>query len=180
MILFGILILHELGHSFIAKNYKINTGKIGIGIYLFLPVFYINLNEIWRLEKRKRMMINLGSIYFQLLIGLILIIIFYVIGSNMVGGLIKLNFLIAILNLNPLVRFDGYWTLSDFLNDNNLYNNSTKLFRSWLRFKFPKSSKSLIVYTIFKTIFFAYIYYMLIKLAIFLLTIFFKFLWNLI
>jgi putative peptide zinc metalloprotease protein len=137
LILFGILIGHEMGHSFIAKSYKINTGQIGIGIYLYLPVLYINLNEIWRLEKKKRMMINLGGIYFQLFIGLILIIIFYSTGSNMVGGLIKLNFLIAMLNLNPFVRYDGYWTLSDFLNDNNLYNNSRKLFRSWLSLKFP-------------------------------------------
>ena len=180
LILFGIFILHEMGHSFIAKSYKINTGQIGIGIYLFLPVFYINLNEIWRLEKKKRMMINLGGIFFQLLIGLVLIVLFYSTGSNMLGSLIKLNFLIAILNLNPLVRFDGYWTLADFLNDNNLYNNSTKLFRSWVAFKFPKSSKSLIVYTILKTSFFAYIYYKLIKLAIYLFTILFNFLWNLI
>jgi putative peptide zinc metalloprotease protein len=180
LILFGILLIHELGHSFIAKNYKINTGQIGIGIYLFMPVFYINLNEIWRLEKKKRMMINLGGIYFQLFIGLILIIIFYNTGSSIIGGLIKLNFAIAILNLNPLIRFDGYWALSDFLNDNNLYSNSTKLFRSWASFKFPKSSKTLIVYTILKTSFLAYIFYHLIKFAIYLLIIFFNFLWNLI
>ena len=130
------------------RPYKINTGKIGVGIYLYLPVLYVNLNEIWRLDKKKRMIINLSGIFFQLLIGLLLIIIFYCTGSNMVGGLIKLNFIIAMLNLNPFVRFDGYWTLADFLNDNNLYNNSKKLFRSWLTFKFPKSSKKLIVYTV--------------------------------
>jgi putative peptide zinc metalloprotease protein len=180
LIFFGILILHELGHSFIAKNYKINTGKIGIGIYLFMPVLYINLNEIWRLQKKKRMMINLGGIYFQLFIGLILIIIFYGTGSNMAGGLIKLNFVVAILNLNPLIRFDGYWALADFLNDNNLYNNSTKLFRSWLHFKFPKTSKTLIIYTILKISFLAYIFYHLIKFAIHLLILFFNYLWNLI
>jgi len=180
VILFGILIAHELGHSLIAKSYKINTGQIGIGIYIFLPVFYINLNEIWRLKKTKRMKINLGGIYFQLLIGLILIIMFYSIGSNMIGSIVRLNFLVAMLNLNPFVRFDGYWALADFLNDNNLYNNSKKLFRSWLSFKFPKSSKSLVIYTILRTIFFAYIFYHLIKLLIYLLPFILKFLWNLI
>jgi len=125
-------------------------------------------------------MINLGGIYFQLFIGLILIIIFHFTGSNMVGGLIKLNFVVALLNLNPLIRFDGYWALSDFLNDNNLYSNSTKLFRSWVSFKFPKVSIFLIIYTILKTFFLAFIFYHLIKFAIFLLTILFKFLWNLI
>ena len=125
-------------------------------------------------------MINLGGIYFQLLIGLILIIIFYTTGSNMVGGLIKINFIVAILNLNPLIRFDGYWALSDYLNDNNLYSNSTKLFKSWVSFKFPKTSKTLTIYTILKTSFLAYIFYHLIKFALHLLIILLKFLWNLI
>jgi putative peptide zinc metalloprotease protein len=160
-----VSVLHEIGHAVIAKINKINSGKVGIGWYFLFPVFYINLNEIWRLKRLKRIMVNLGGIYFQLLIGLFFIFCSFNVNSVIFSGLIKLNFLLVAINLNPFIKFDGYWVLSDYLNDKNLHSKSSKIIKDIIHFKRPKDcSISLILYSFGRLLFLVFIYYILLKL----------------
>ncbi|MDD2277891.1 MAG: M50 family metallopeptidase [Candidatus Margulisbacteria bacterium] len=158
-ILFIILIMHEIGHSAIAKQYNIKTGKVGLGIYLFIPVFYINLNEIWRLKKEKRVLINLGGIYFQFISSIILITLYIISKSDIIGSLIKVNFIIAMINFNPFIKFDGYWVLADLINDKDLYSHSNKAIKSWLRLKFHQYSNIVTYYSIGRIAFWIYVIY---------------------
>jgi len=161
IILFIILIMHEIGHSAIAKQYNIKTGKVGLGIYLFIPVFYINLNEIWRLKKEKRVLINLGGIYFQFISGIILITIYIISKSDIIGSLIKVNFIIAMINFNPFIKFDGYWVLADIINDKKLYYHSNKAIKSWLRLKSHQYSNAITYYSIGRIAFWVYVIYII-------------------
>ncbi|MCB6088975.1 zinc metalloprotease [Flavobacterium psychrophilum] len=175
ILLFAILILHEIGHSIFAKQYNIGTGKIGLGLYLFIiPVFYINLNEIWRLKNEKRIIINLGGIFFQLLAGIILVFIYQINQSDVLASLIKINLVIAMLNFNPFIKFDGYWALSDLLNNKDLYSQSNTAIKKWFNFKSHQYSKVITFYSIGRIIFYTFISYILINsIVIFLLS-----LWN--
>ncbi|MDR2461670.1 MAG: hypothetical protein LBD05_00460 [Mycoplasmataceae bacterium] len=164
IILFG----HELGHAFYAKQYNITAGKIGIGLYfLVFPVLYITINQIWRLSKEKRIIINCGGIIFQSLIGTILIICNLYFNNGVTFYLIKANFIVMCLNLNPLLKFDGYWILSDYLNDRKLYNNSQLLIKNWLRLKFEKiTDKKLLIYSFFRLLFILFIFYCIISVIV--------------
>lgn len=160
LLLFIVLISHELGHSFSAKLFNVNVREIGFAIYHVFPVFYVNLNESWKLDKKKRMIINLSGIYFQLIIGVVLIIVLhYFYDSIVLENLYKLNLLIVIYNLNPFIRFDGYWVLSDILNENNLNKKSNEILASIFKFKNPKSSIIIIIYALLKLIFYFWIFY---------------------
>lgn len=161
ILLFIILIVHEIGHSAIAKQYNIKTGKVGLGIYLIFPVLYINLNEIWRLKKEKRVLINLGGIYFQLISGIILIIIYLISKPDIIGSLIKVNFLIAMINLNPFIKLDGYWVLADFINNKDLYSHSNKAIKRWLSLGAHQFSKSITYYSIGRIAFWFLIIYII-------------------
>src|SRR5262249_6811358 len=54
--------LHELGHVSACRRYGISAGKIGAGLYLFLPVMYADLSSIWALPRRQRLAVNLGGV----------------------------------------------------------------------------------------------------------------------
>lgn len=161
VLLIIILIIHELGHSFSAKLFKVNVKEIGFAIYYIFPVFFINLNESWKLDKMKRTIINLSGIYFQLIIGNILIISssIMIIHNCILEYLFKLNFLIIIYNLNPFIKFDGYWVLSDILNENNLNKKSNEILGSFLKFENKKSSAILLSYTLLKLLFYFWLFF---------------------
>jgi putative peptide zinc metalloprotease protein len=161
MVLFLVFLFHEIGHSILAKLYEINSGKIGIGLYFIFPVFYININEIWRLKKDKRVIINLGGIYFQLLVGLILIILYFLTYSPVIVSLISVNIGVVIMNINPFLKFDGYWVLSDFINDNQLYIKSSIAIKQWLKFKRHSYSKFITCYAIGRLCFLIFVFYLI-------------------
>jgi putative peptide zinc metalloprotease protein len=161
-----ILILHELGHAVFAKTYNISPGKIGIGWYSLFPVFYINLNEIWRLEGTKRIIINLGGIYTQLVIGCLLVMLYMISDLSFIVRLIKLNVSTLIINLNPFIKFDGHWVLSDLLNDKDLQDKSSKTIKQLFKFQKPNQPISIIIYSIGRFAFLVFAYYLFLLLII--------------
>lgn len=169
-LLFTILILfsHEIGHSVSAQKYNINCKQIGVGIYLIFPIFYINLGEAWKLKKSKRILINLSGIYFQLIIGVGLIILNYVIENKIIIHLFFTNFIVILLNLNPFIKFDGYWILSDILNVKNLSKKSNDVIKNFfiLNFDFIKNNLWINIYSFFKFLFLLFILSYVTKLLI--------------
>lgn len=165
ILLFGILILHELGHSFAARKYNVNVKEIGFGIYYILPVFYVDLNEAWKLEKNKRVIINLSGIYLQLFSGILLFLLSVIFKnqSNILMNLYFINLSIVILNLNPFLKFDGYWILSDLINENDLNKTSNLVIKDLIKFKKPNEKWIVIFYSISKLIFIYCVISLLIK-----------------
>lgn len=149
-----ILLIHEFGHSISAKKFNVNIKELGFGIYSIFPVFYVDLGEAWKLNIKKRTIINLSGIYTQLIIGIILIVLSLIFKSNfIILGLYHANFTIIILNFNPFFKFDGYWVVSDLLNENNLMKKSTTILKKIIVLKNPKESKILVIYSILRLCF---------------------------
>lgn len=162
-ILLSILVLHELGHSICAKKYNVNVNEVGFGIYYILPVFYVDLNEAWKLDRTKRILINLSGIYVQLILGVLLYLLACLFKSqqNVFISLFFSNFAIILLNLNPFLKFDGYWIVSDLLNENNLNKTSNDIIKNFLIFKSSKPKKILLIYSFLKMIFISWVLFVL-------------------
>lgn len=120
LILILIMIIHELGHSSASKYYGIYPSDIGFGVYVFFPVFFANVTSIWLLSKYKRILVNIGGVYFQLLLNVFLIIFNYFSHTNVLIAVISMNFFVAFYSLIPFLRNDGYWIYSDYFNLPNL------------------------------------------------------------
>lgn len=120
IVVYSSIFIHELGHFFCCKYFKGNPGSIGIGIYFMAPVLFTNLDDIWRLRKRERILINLAGIYLQN-IYLFFISLLAIIFDNRDLFMFSLLFGIASLaNLVPFIKLDGYWILADYLEIPNL------------------------------------------------------------
>ncbi|GEJ33036.1 hypothetical protein FPN187_contig00095-0003 [Flavobacterium psychrophilum] len=118
---------HELGHMSALKKFKLRHGNIGFGFYLFAPTLFADVNNSWRLDMKQKIIVNLGGVYFNLIFINILFILFYFTqNSNLLILLILLIFRI-LFNLNPFLKTDGYWVLSDFTKVYNLRTKSKNI-----------------------------------------------------
>lgn len=140
-----VKILHELGHSFAVKKYGGEVHTIGIMFMLLVPLPYMDATASWAFrKKRHRVFVGAAGMLTEFFIAAVALIIW----ANVGGGLIKslaYNVLImssvstVLFNINPLMRFDGYYILTDLLDLPNLQQHSTMHLKYLLeRFVFRK------------------------------------------
>jgi putative peptide zinc metalloprotease protein len=138
---FCSLILHELGHITACNLFGATHGDIGFGFYLFVPVFYADVSDAWKLTTGKRIIIDLAGVYMELLFSLVLATIGTLTNSltpMLVGFLIIIN---TVKNLNPFLRFDAYWVIADLFNIPNLRSVSNSKLLTLMKWVTGKSSK---------------------------------------
>ncbi len=140
--LFGFVIslLHEIGHASALQFYQKQAGEIGVGFYLFYPVFYCNVSEAWFLRKQNRIVVNLAGIYFELIVSGIFIAIFQFTDKIIYAWLSSIILFRTLLNLNPFLRRDGYWILSDVANIPNLQEDSIKYVKKTITSLFKRQA----------------------------------------
>jgi len=114
------LFLHELGHAAACTRCGVKHGPIGFGIYLVFPAFYADVSDAWRLPNRKRMIIDAGGVYVTLILAWIALMVYLTTGSAVAEILTAVYGLTAFFSLNPFLRMDGYWLVSDALGIPNL------------------------------------------------------------
>jgi len=120
IVLFISVFFHELGHASACTKYNCNHGPIGIGLYLYFIVFYVDVSDAWRLNRKQRAMIDFGGMYFQLIFTLFLFILFLIFKLNIYIYTINILDLMIVMAFNPLLRWDGYWLFSDLTGVPNL------------------------------------------------------------
>jgi len=133
---------HELGHMSALKRFKLRHGDIGFGLYLFSPTLYADVNNSWRLNMKEKIIVNLGGIYFNLIfINILVLVFYYTQHSNL---LLVLFFMIfrVLFNLNPFLKTDGYWVLSDFTKTYNLRMKSKQVLSEMFFSIFKKSESN--------------------------------------
>ena len=132
---------HELGHAYMAVRYNTRVNTIGLAFLVMMPVLYTDVSDSWRLRSRKqRLMIDCGGIFVELMLAGVATFLWAFLPE---GSLRSICFTIATtswlmsiaLNLNPMMRFDGYYILSDFLGVPNLQSRAFAFGRWALREK---------------------------------------------
>ncbi|EFL90993.1 HlyD family efflux transporter periplasmic adaptor subunit [Ahrensia sp. R2A130] len=131
--------LHELGHAYMAVRYGLRVPTIGIAFMVLMPVLYTDTSGAWRLRSRKpRLMIDGAGIFTELAIAAVATLTW----AFLPDGPLRLVFFAMAttswitslaVNLNPLMRFDGYYILSDGLGFQNLQNRGFEMARWRMR-----------------------------------------------
>ena len=131
--------IHELGHAYMSVRYGLRVPTIGIAFMVLMPVLYTDTSGAWRLRsRRKRLMIDGAGIFTELALASMATFVWVFLPE---GGLRLCVFAIATtswvtslaVNLNPLMRFDGYYILYDSLGFQNLQNRGFEMARWRLR-----------------------------------------------
>jgi hypothetical protein len=128
----GLKIFHELGHALAYQEMCRRDGiapgpiRMGISIFALTPFPYTNVTGAWRLKGRKpRAVIGAGGLYLEFFAVFVATLFWAVTGA---GALQTAVFQVAmfatvsslLFNLNPLIKLDGYYIMSDLSGQPNL------------------------------------------------------------
>lgn len=126
-------VLHEFGHASSAKVFGSQVGSIGAGIYWVYPVLFADVNASWALSRRQRIAVALAGSYMDVLLIGVLGLLYLVWRNTNLLFLAGLSFTAVFINMNPFLKFDGYWVLSDVVGVPNLRNESQRALSRLLR-----------------------------------------------
>lgn len=122
-----MLFIHEFGHTSACSSFGAKHKEIGFGVYIRFPVLYSDLTDIWRLPSKNRAIVDIGGIYFQLLLNIIFFVLYKVFDDSIFLYAAYISIIHILFFINPLFRFDGYWLLSDIMGIPNLRKRSADL-----------------------------------------------------
>jgi putative peptide zinc metalloprotease protein len=130
-------IFHEFGHATACRYGGGKPGVIGAGVYLMFPAFYTDVTDSYRLPRRARLRVDLGGVYFNAI---------WIVGAAVTYHLAPYPPLLVVLafsnitiiqQLLPVVRFDGYWVLSDLVGVPDLFARIGPAVKAMLHGKAP-------------------------------------------
>jgi putative peptide zinc metalloprotease protein len=118
--------IHEFAHGLTCKHFGRSVREVGFLLIYFQPAFYCNVSDAWLLpEKSKRLWVSFAGAYFELFLWATATLIWRVTDRNTDLNYITLvvmatSAIKSVFNLNPLIKLDGYYVLSDYLEIPNL------------------------------------------------------------
>jgi Zn-dependent protease len=129
--------IHEAGHAFATKAYDRTVIRAGVGWYRFSPIAFVDTSDMWLGTRRQRIVVSLaGPAADVVTAGLLSLVALVVPCPTVAAALWALTlplYLGVLLNLNPLLEFDGYHALIDLLDRPNLRPEALGWLGRWLR-----------------------------------------------
>jgi len=118
--------LHEFGHATTCRHFGGEVHEMGVCFMLFTPCGYVDASDAWMMRhKRHKLYVTLAGVFTELIIASIAAHLWLVLPDG-IGRSLAFNAMIVasvntlIFNINPLMRFDGYYVLCDLLEIPNL------------------------------------------------------------
>lgn len=134
-----VKILHELGHAMMCKHYGLRVPTMGVAFLVMWPVLYTDATDSWRLaSRRKRASIAAAGVATEMLLACYAMLAWVILPDGLARSIALIVATTAwitslAVNSNPLMRFDGYYFLSDWLNVPNLQDRSIAIAKWRLR-----------------------------------------------
>ncbi|WXG43678.1 MAG: hypothetical protein WED04_06500 [Promethearchaeati archaeon SRVP18_Atabeyarchaeia-1] len=136
VLIFPILVVHELAHGLALTHFGASPGELGTGLYYFYPMFYCDTSESWRLSRGKRVLVSIVGPLSTLLIGSVAGLAAFFNLFPSASYLLVMTFFfayyMALLNMAPMFETDGYYALMDILNIPNLRSEAFGYIRTLL------------------------------------------------
>ena len=126
MAIFLIGIIHELGHALTCKYFGGEVREMGFLLIYLQPAFFTNVSDAWLFkEKSRKLWVSFAGIYVHLFLWASATVLWRI--TDMETQLNSFLFvtmlasgIILLFNFNPLMKFDAYYLLSDYLEIPNL------------------------------------------------------------
>ncbi|WP_409310666.1 HlyD family efflux transporter periplasmic adaptor subunit [Pectobacterium sp. B1J-3] len=135
-------ILHEFGHAYTCKRFGARVATMGVAFLVMMPVLYTDTSGSWKLTRRRqRMAIGAAGMMTELVLAAWATLVWSFLPDGMLRSaafmLATTTWIMTLaINLSPLMRFDGYFLLSDGLQMPNLQNRGFAIgrwqMREWL------------------------------------------------
>lgn len=119
------IVAHELGHGLAAKSVGAVVSRMECGWMVIRPYFSVDTSDAWLASARNRMFVDAGGVIVNLVLagiaGCIAAFSRHQSSTMVLAWIFALwSYLAVLRNLNPLVEYDGYDLLVDWLDKPNL------------------------------------------------------------
>ncbi len=135
----SVTTLHEFAHGLTCKHFGGEVREMGFMLIYFQPAFYCNVSDAWLFpEKSKRLWVTFAGAYFEVFLWALATLAWRAaeLGtwiSSVALVVMATSGIKSLFNLNPLIKLDGYYLLSDYLEIPNLRQKSAGYLRGLLR-----------------------------------------------
>ena len=121
---------HEFGHGLTCTRFGGEVHEMGCALIFLQPAFYCNVSDAWLFpEKSKRLWVGFAGPYFELFLWSLAVLTWRMTEPDTWINFVTLSVMATsglktLLNFNPLIKLDGYYLLSDYLELPNLRRRS--------------------------------------------------------
>ncbi|MDO4550606.1 MAG: biotin/lipoyl-binding protein [Planctomycetia bacterium] len=126
-------VIHEFGHGLSCKHFGGECHEMGIMILVLTPCLYCNVSDSWMLpSKWRRAAIGFAGIYVELLLAAIATFLWWFSNPGLLNNIcLNIMFISSVstifFNGNPLLRYDGYYVLSDLMEIPNMRQKASSI-----------------------------------------------------
>ncbi|MFZ9824965.1 MAG: site-2 protease family protein, partial [Gemmataceae bacterium] len=132
-----VKVIHEFGHGLSCKKFGGEVHEMGMLFLCFSPALYANVSDAWTLpNKWHRIIISAAGIYVELIIASFATFLWWNTPNNPFINNLSLCIMIVcsistvVFNANPLMRYDGYYALADWMEIPNLRERSNRFLKN--------------------------------------------------
>ncbi len=127
-----VKLIHEFGHGAAVRRFGGEVHTLGIMFIMLTPLPYMDATAAWAFRNKwKRILVGASGMLFELFVASIAIVIWAHTGDGVLHSL-TYNMAVAasvsslLFNINPLLKYDGYYMLSDLVDTPNLQQQGQK------------------------------------------------------
>jgi putative peptide zinc metalloprotease protein len=128
VLLLALLVVsaHELAHGVTCKHFGGEVHEVGFMLVYFQPFFYCNVSDAWLFpEKSKRLWVGFAGLYLEFVVWALATLLWSATEpgtwvSYTALTVMAISGLKSVFDLNPFIKLDGYYILSDWLDIPNL------------------------------------------------------------
>jgi putative peptide zinc metalloprotease protein len=123
---------HEFGHSFMVRRFGGEVHTMGVMFLIFNPLPYMDATSAWAFRSKwKRVLVGAAGMIVEVFFAAIAAFVWANTAPGVINSLAYNMMFIAsvstiLFNINPLLRFDGYYILSDLLDIPNLHTQASQ------------------------------------------------------
>jgi len=117
---------HEFGHATTCRRFGGEVHEMGVCCICMMLCGYVDASDAWMMKKKAhKVYTTIAGIFTELMLAAIATYLWHTLAPGMAQDLMFRAMLIASINtiffnMNPLMKFDGYYVLSDLLEIPNL------------------------------------------------------------
>ena len=123
-------VLHELGHALTCKHFDGECHEMGIMLLVFTPCLFCNVSDSWMLKSKwKRIAVTAAGMYVEIVLASVCTFLWWfsepgLLNTICLNTMFVCSVSTVLFNGNPLLRYDGYFVLSDLVEVPNLAQQS--------------------------------------------------------
>lgn len=148
----AVIAVHELAHGITCKRFGGTVHDLGFMLLYLQPTMYCNVSDAWLFpEKSKRLWVTFAGAYFELVLWALATLVWRVTEPDNAIHFTALVVMVTsgiktLFNLNPLIKLDGYYLLSDWLEVPNLRQKAFAFLKHWSTTVTPRERRIYLIY----------------------------------